>query len=167
MTNIESYNLGRLIAVIEVCVDTPADFVGMAIQNPLQKLVPLFIQAAKQESANNESEYNHLITAIVNNIPPTFPARLSPTEATQAWMGYHKQRTRIADPKIIRTEIGTKIRNAREAAALSQQQLADLAGIDRTNVAKIETGRYNVTLETLSRICTAMGLNLDLIAPEA
>lgn len=167
MTNIESYNLGRLIAAVEVCISTPKEFAALAIKNPMQKLLPKFIEASKQAAQQPDDTQNAIIMAIVSNLPADpFPPRLTIAEANAAWVGYYKQRARLTDPKAIRHAIGQKILEARTKAGLSQQQLADLAGIDRTNVTKIETGLYNVTLDTLSRIGTALGLDVDLISSE-
>ncbi|MNF15958.1 anaerobic benzoate catabolism transcriptional regulator [compost metagenome] len=40
---------------------------------------------------------------------------------------------------------------------LSQEALADAAGIDRSHMGKIERGERNVTFLNIARIATAMG----------
>lgn len=55
-----------------------------------------------------------------------------------------------------RITIGLQIAEARMKKGLTQAQLAELAGIDRANVGKIETGKYNVSIDILSRVCNAM-----------
>lgn len=55
-----------------------------------------------------------------------------------------------------RTTIGLQIAEARKKRGLTQAQLAELAGIDRANIGKIETGKYNVSIDILSRVCNAM-----------
>lgn len=55
-----------------------------------------------------------------------------------------------------RTTIGLQIADARKKKGLTQQQLAELAGVNRVNIAKIENGRYNVSIDILSRVCNAM-----------
>lgn len=42
--------------------------------------------------------------------------------------------------------VGAKVREFRVALGLSQEQLADLAGIDRTYISGIERGVRNITL---------------------
>lgn len=49
-----------------------------------------------------------------------------------------------------------QIADARKKKGLTQQQLAELAGVNRVNIAKIENGRYNVSIDILSRVCNAM-----------
>lgn len=64
-------------------------------------------------------------------------------------------------------KIGAKIRTAREAAGLSQQQLAEAISMDRENYAKIERASINVTVDTLVRIAHGIGVRLevDFVAP--
>jgi transcriptional regulator with XRE-family HTH domain len=48
---------------------------------------------------------------------------------------------------------------------MSQETLADAAGIDRSHMGKIERGERNVTLLNLTRIAKAMGCKpSDLLA---
>jgi transcriptional regulator with XRE-family HTH domain len=56
--------------------------------------------------------------------------------------------------------IGKQLRSARLEARLSQQSLAEKIGMTRTNYARLEQGRTNVTLETLLRIADGLGLDL-------
>ena len=54
--------------------------------------------------------------------------------------------------------LGDAVRAARKAQALSQEALADAAGIDRSHMGKIERGERNVTFLNLARIAKAVGL---------
>jgi transcriptional regulator with XRE-family HTH domain len=56
------------------------------------------------------------------------------------------------------THLGAAIRSERKLKGLSQEALADAAGIDRSHMGKIERGERNVTLLNLLRIATALGL---------
>lgn len=53
-------------------------------------------------------------------------------------------------------QLGASIRSRRKLADLSQEALADAAGIDRSHMGKIERGERNVTLLNLCRIATAL-----------
>jgi transcriptional regulator with XRE-family HTH domain len=44
----------------------------------------------------------------------------------------------------------------REAQRISQEALADTAGIDRSHMGKIERGQMNVTLLNIGRIAKAL-----------
>ncbi|MCC6643110.1 MAG: helix-turn-helix transcriptional regulator [Deltaproteobacteria bacterium] len=69
--------------------------------------------------------------------------------------------------KAILKKLGAKIRAARQAAGLSQQQLAEAISMDRENYAKIERASINVTIDTLVRIAHGIGVRLevDFVAP--
>lgn len=53
-------------------------------------------------------------------------------------------------------QLGASIRAERKSKGLSQEALADAAGIDRSHMGKIERGERNVTLLNLSRIAQAL-----------
>jgi transcriptional regulator with XRE-family HTH domain len=53
--------------------------------------------------------------------------------------------------------LGGDIRRARVALRLSQEKLAEAAGLYAGTIARIEAGRLNVRRETLARIETALG----------
>ena len=60
--------------------------------------------------------------------------------------------------------LGQVVRARRKAIDLSQEALADAAGIDRSHMGKIERGERNVTLLNLSRVATALNaLPSDLL----
>ncbi len=43
---------------------------------------------------------------------------------------------------------------------LSQEDLADKVGLERTYISKIESGKKNVTVETLGSICDGLGITV-------
>ncbi len=50
----------------------------------------------------------------------------------------------------------------REEQALSQQGLADLTGIDRADISRIENGNANPSLKTMKRIAKGLGKRLEI-----
>lgn len=52
--------------------------------------------------------------------------------------------------------LGDAVRAARKITGLSQEALADAAGIDRSHMGKIERGERNVTLLNILRIASAL-----------
>lgn len=54
------------------------------------------------------------------------------------------------------TGLGRAIRELRSSRGLSQEALADEAGIDRSHMGKIERGERNVTVLNVERIATAL-----------
>ena len=58
-------------------------------------------------------------------------------------------------------EIGSKIKKIREEKKnISQKELAKLTNLDATYISKIEAGKKNITIDTLSAICSALGISL-------
>ena len=54
-----------------------------------------------------------------------------------------------------------RIKSARAAKDLSQQQLADLVGVSRQTINAIEKGDYNPTIKLCLAICKALDKTLD------
>lgn len=54
-----------------------------------------------------------------------------------------------------------KMKSARVAKDLSQQQLADRIGVSRQTINAIEKGDYNPTINLCIAICRELGKTLD------
>ena len=54
-----------------------------------------------------------------------------------------------------------RMKSARVAKDLSQQQLADLIGVSRQTISAIEKGDYNPTINLCTAICRELGKTLD------
>jgi transcriptional regulator with XRE-family HTH domain len=55
---------------------------------------------------------------------------------------------------------GEAVRRARNAAGLTQEDLADRAGLDRSYVGGIERGERNPTLVVIAKIAAGLGISL-------
>ena len=64
-----------------------------------------------------------------------------------------------------RTRIGQRVKALRLMADLSQDELAQHAGLQRTHIGRIEGGKYAVNIETLQAIAEALGMTVDIIDP--
>ena len=65
-----------------------------------------------------------------------------------------------------RASLGGRIRERREAAGLTQVELATRAGIGRVTLTRIERGEHSPRTETLTAIARALGAEVeDLILP--
>jgi len=53
-------------------------------------------------------------------------------------------------------KLGKRIRELRQAASLSQEELADLAGLHRTYIGGIERGERNVGVLNILKIARAL-----------
>ena len=54
-----------------------------------------------------------------------------------------------------------RLKSARAALDMSQQQLADAVGVSRQTINAIEKGEYNPTIRLCIAICRALGKTLD------
>lgn len=54
-----------------------------------------------------------------------------------------------------------KLKSARAAKDMSQQQLAQAVGVSRQTINAIEKGDYNPTIKLCLAICRALGKTLD------
>ncbi len=66
------------------------------------------------------------------------------------------------DAKIQAAAIAYQLKEMRKQKNITQQQLAEMVGIDKTQISKIEKGSRNLTIETIARIVHALGGTFDL-----
>ncbi len=60
--------------------------------------------------------------------------------------------------------VGETIRKIRRKKGVTQEQLADLAGINRTHMYRIENGQVKTTIGSLQRIANALQVRVrDLV----
>ena len=53
-----------------------------------------------------------------------------------------------------------RLAEIRKSRGLSQYALAELSGISRVTIARIETGKMNPTLQTLEQLAAALGVTV-------
>lgn len=67
----------------------------------------------------------------------------------------------------LRGQVGARLRQFRRARRLTQEQLAERAGLSYKFIGEVERGLGNPTLTTLAALSEALGINLvDLLALE-
>ena len=76
--------------------------------------------------------------------------------------GYSTWTTAIG--RTTRKAVGLAIARARNAAGLSVRDLADRCNLDAGHLCRIENGRMNVTIDTVAKICEALGLRLEAVS---
>jgi DNA-binding XRE family transcriptional regulator len=74
-----------------------------------------------------------------------------PSEAIQHWMNY----------------VGWGIRHFREQAELTQQELAEKAGLRQSHISRLEKGHHSPSALTLEKIATALGISASDLDPSA
>lgn len=57
-----------------------------------------------------------------------------------------------------RVSFGLRVRSIREGKGLSQEQLAELAGLHRTYVSSLERGQRNVGVDNILALASALGV---------
>ena len=57
----------------------------------------------------------------------------------------------------ISKQIGNRVKSHRLFLELSQQELADLAGVDRKTINRMENSHFSPSVDTLFRLCTVFG----------
>lgn len=63
----------------------------------------------------------------------------------------------------IRRRVGLNIKRLREAQQISQEELADRAGVHRTYISGVERGVRNPTIVALEKIAVGLGVELELL----
>lgn len=67
----------------------------------------------------------------------------------------------MREKKAINVEVGHRVREAREAAGLTQERFAELIGISPQNVSCVERGLAGVSLTVLRRMCEILHVSSD------
>jgi len=60
------------------------------------------------------------------------------------------------NPKPLRLVFADNLRRYREAAGVSQEALADLAGLHRTYVGSVERGERNLSIDNIEKLAHAL-----------
>ena len=62
------------------------------------------------------------------------------------------------DVRNMRTVLAERLYDLRSASELSQAYLAELAGVDRKTINRIENGHFSPALDTIVRLSVALGI---------
>ncbi len=57
-------------------------------------------------------------------------------------------------------DFGKKVRHFRTKKKLSQEELAEIAGIHRTYIGQIESGKRNIALKNVAKLAKALGVKV-------
>ena len=67
-----------------------------------------------------------------------------------------------ADTQELREHIGRRLRQARLDIGTSQVEMAAEIGMPSTYLSEVETGKHNITLDTLAGIASFLGLDVKV-----
>ena len=62
--------------------------------------------------------------------------------------------------------LGGILKRERQAAGMTQEQLAHAAGVDRTYISMLENDKGSPTVETLLKLCRALGVAASSVVAE-
>ena len=68
---------------------------------------------------------------------------------------------------IDKQRIGAQLKDLRQKRGWTQEQVAEMVGLNRSTIANIELGKRSLTLETLRRFCDAFNINISYFAIES
>ncbi len=66
----------------------------------------------------------------------------------------------MSDPKFLAL-LGEKIRHLRLKKKLRQNELSILCNFEKASMSRIESGKTNITILTLKKICTALEIDVS------
>ena len=61
----------------------------------------------------------------------------------------------------IKLLVGKRVKELRNKLGISQEELADLAGLDRTYVTSVECGRRNISIVNIEKLAKALKVSLS------
>jgi len=73
----------------------------------------------------------------------------------------------MGEAKITKNDIrlGKRIRRLRRKVGLTQEQLAEKVAVSTTHIGLVETGKRRISLKTLQKIATALGVKANKLLP--
>ena len=60
----------------------------------------------------------------------------------------------------IKLLVGKRVRELRNSIGISQEELADLAGLDRTYITSVECGRRNISIINIEKLAKALNVTI-------
>ena len=72
----------------------------------------------------------------------------------------------IEEKSLNRLRIGQKIAELRQEKGLTVRQLGEMSGVFYQNITKIEHGKYNVSIDLLTKVLNVLDSKLEIIPIE-
>lgn len=69
----------------------------------------------------------------------------------------------MSDSTYIFEKIGAEIRTRRKRLGMTQLDVAEMTGLQRQTISRVESGNSSVTIASVERIATVVGLDLMVV----
>ena len=60
----------------------------------------------------------------------------------------------------IKLLVGRRVRELRKTIGISQEELADMVGLDRTYITSVECGKRNISIVNIEKLANALQVSL-------
>lgn len=138
-----------------------------SVENPLWWVLTdtqLGIVLRFKEGEFNDSQK----VTFLNDIEKPDPVEIAKAmNAMGDWIDEHHYELLFTSPQAIKQEarkkIGAQLKELRTSKGITLRQAAKMAGISNNHIARIEAGKYNVTIDTVAMIASVLGGELEII----
>ena len=62
----------------------------------------------------------------------------------------------------VRRNVASQIREARKSLNITQEDLAKLSGTQKSNISRMESGRYNPSLDLMVKVAGSLGRKVSI-----
>ena len=98
----------------------------------------------------------------INEYMKIHPKKYYSLEEVEEAMGYSKEKLAEMYNEAMRLQVAYKIREIRLSKKMTQQMLAEKSGMPRTVISRIESGKGNITIETLAKLADSMDEDIEI-----
>ena len=146
----QPYLVGRMVAIIETAIVVPSGFAHKVAADSMGDLLSHYLDKAIAKGGDYADDLMMLKSK-------SGGASNSLDTEGQYWIGYYNQRADID-----RKRIGQQIKDRRMELNYSQQYLAKITRMTAATISKLENGRWSASVDMLSRVASALHLELNL-----
>lgn len=146
----QPYLAGRMVAIIETAIVVPSGFAHKVAVDQNGDMLNHYLDKAIAKGGDYADDLMMLKSK-------SGGASNSLDIDGQYWIGYYNQRADID-----RKRIGQQIKDRRMELNYSQQDLAKMTRMTAATISKLENGRWSASVDMLSRVASALHLELNL-----
>jgi DNA-binding XRE family transcriptional regulator len=150
MVNTEMKTFGRLRPEVKsgvLALSILIDRIGSLPRGDRDDLFELLQEWSKTDEAEEKDSIHRAMEEILAQIPIAVRNLPAVDEAPGALRSWAEQ-------------VGGKIKQLRTEAGISQQELADKAGLPQSHISRIENAQHSATHKTLQKLAKALGVKV-------